>query len=91
MRYIGQQPTAFEKDTFTGDGSTTTFDLTSEGLNARANGSLHLQVFVDNVRQEAGSGKSYEIGDNGSGVFNRITFDEAPGADAEIYVINKIN
>lgn len=90
MRYIGQQPAAFEKSTFTGDGSTTTFDLTSEGGFARAGDSLHVQVFVDNIRQEPGSSKSYELGDNGSGVFNRITFDEAPGSGAVIYVINKI-
>ena len=28
MRYIGQQPAAFEKSTFTGDGSTTGFTVT---------------------------------------------------------------
>ena len=90
MRYIGSQPAEVEKNSFTGDGSTTTFDITSEGVAARDGSSLDVQVFVDNVRQEPGSGKSYTLGADGSGVFKRITFDEAPEASAVIYVINKI-
>ena len=32
-------------------------------------------VFVDNVRQEAGAGKSYTLGLDGSNLLKRITFD----------------
>jgi hypothetical protein len=45
-------------------------------------------VFVDNVRQEPGSGKSYTLAADGSGLLKRVTFDAAPDASAEIYVIN---
>ena len=45
-------------------------------------------VFVDNVRQEPGAGKSYTLGVDGSNLLKRITFDAAPDASTEIYVIN---
>ena len=45
-------------------------------------------VFVDNVRQEAGSGKSYTLAVDGSNLLKEVTFDAAPDASAEIYVIN---
>ena len=32
-------------------------------------------VFVDNVRQEPGAGKSYTLGVDGSNLLKRITFD----------------
>ena len=88
MAYIGKRPTdTFRslavKDTFTGDGSTTTFDISQECPSAN-----DLMVFVDNVRQEPGSGKSYTLGVDGSNLLKRITFDAAPDASAEIYVIN---
>tara|TARA_A100001015_G_scaffold248982_1_gene286703 strand:+ start:4 stop:657 length:654 start_codon:yes stop_codon:yes gene_type:complete len=88
MAYIGKRPTdSFRslavKDTFTGDGSTTTFDISQECPSAN-----DLMVFVDNVRQEPGSGKSYTLGVDGSNLLKRITFDAAPDASAEIYVIN---
>ena len=88
MAYIGKRPTdSFRslavKDTFTGDGSTTTFDISQE-----CPSSNDLMVFVDNVRQEPGSGKSYTLGVDGSNLLKRITFDAAPDASAEIYVIN---
>ena len=88
MAYIGKRPTdtfrsLAAKDTFTGDGSTTTFDISQECPSAN-----DLMVFVDNVRQEPGSGKSYTLGADGSGLLKRITFDAAPDASAEIYVIN---
>jgi len=88
MAYIGKPPAQIkrdfaEKDTFTGDGSTTTFDLTNIASSANT-----IQVFVDNVRQEPGSGKSYTLGEDGSGDLKRITFSAAPDASAEIYVIN---
>ena len=88
MAYIGKRPTdTFRslavKDTFTGDGSTTTFDISQE-----CPSSNDLMVFVDNVRQEPGAGKSYTLGLDGSNLLKRITFDAAPDASAEIYVIN---
>ena len=88
MAYIGKKPTdSFRslavKDTFTGDGSTVAFDISQECGSAN-----DLMVFVDNVRQEPGSGKSYTLGVDGSNLLKRITFDAAPDASAEIYVIN---
>jgi hypothetical protein len=88
MAYIGKRPTdSFRslavKDTFTGDGSTVAFDISQECGSAN-----DLMVFVDNVRQEPGSGKSYTLGVDGSNLLKRITFDAAPDASAEIYVIN---
>ena len=68
MAYIGQPPlseytSAPTKDSFTGDGSTTTFDLASEVASAGENA---LEVFIDNVRQEPGSGKAFTLGNDGS-------------------------
>ena len=88
MAYIGKRPTdtfrsIAAKDTFTGDGSTTTFDISNAAASAN-----DLMVFVDNVRQEPGAGKSYTLGVDGSNLLKRITFDAAPDASAEIYVIN---
>ena len=48
-----------------------------------------VEVFVDNVRQEAGSSKSYTIGQDGSGDLKRVTFN-TPDDGAEIYVINPV-
>ena len=89
MAYLGARPTtnfrvAPTKDTFTGDGSTTTFDLANT---VPAGGENALQVFVENVRQEPGSGKAYTLGADGSGDLKRITFSSAPVSSAEIYVI----
>ena len=89
MAYIGRRPDEVFRaqaghDTFTGDGSTTTFDLSFDAPDNDAD----LAVFVDNVRQEPGSSKSYTIGADGSGNIRRITFVVAPAASAEIYVIN---
>ena len=69
MAYIGAKPSdnfrvAPVKDSFTGDGSTTTFDLANI---VPAGGENALQVFIDNVRQEPGSGKAYTLGVDGSG------------------------
>jgi hypothetical protein len=57
MAYLGEVPNPVNrgltrKDTFTGDGSTTTFDLTTAIPNVTEN---DIEVFVDNVRQEPGS------------------------------------
>ena len=90
MPYIGARPviefsTIPSKDSFTGDGSTTAFDLAdvvpSGGENA-------LEVFVNNVRQEPGSGKAFTLGADGSNELKRITFTAAPASGASIYVIN---
>ena len=90
MSYIGQGP--FQeftnpptKDSFAGDGSTTTFDLNSEVPSGSQNA---LEVFVNNVRQEPGTGKAFTLGVDGSGDMKRITFSAAPANGAAIYVIN---
>ena len=90
MAYIGKKPEDLIKgnatyNAFTGDGSTTTFDVTNLLPDG---GQFDVEVFVDNVRQEAGSSKSYTIGQDGSGDLKRITFNTAPDNSAEIYVIN---
>ena len=90
MAYIGQQPVNTfspipSKDSFTGDGSTTTFDLAGAVVSAGQNA---LEVFVNNVRQEPGSGKAFTLGVDGSGDLKRITFSAAPASGASIYVIN---
>ena len=90
MAYIGKKPEdTFRglalKDTFTGDGSTVVFDLTNV---APAGGDNEIEVFVENVRQEPGTGKAYTLGVDGNGDVKRITFSTAPGSGDEIYVIN---
>ena len=89
MAYIGKQPStkfsaAAKFDSFTGDGSTTTFDVSNI---IPAGGENGIQVYVDNVRQKPGSSNSYTIGNDGSGDLKRITFTAAPDDSAEIYVI----
>ena len=90
MAYIGQGP--FQeftnpptKDSFTGDGSTTTFDMANAVPSGHQNA---LEVYIDNVRQEPGSGKAFTLGVDGSGDNKRITFASAPANGASIYVIN---
>ena len=90
MAYLGQGP--FQeftnpptKDSFTGDGSTVAFDLDQEVPSGSQNA---LEVFVDNVRQEPGTGKAFTLGVDGSGDTKRITFSAAPANSASIYVIN---
>src|SRR5210317_2058564 len=90
MAYIGKKPEdAFRGlayyDTFTGDGSTTTFDLSAD---APDGGQNDITVVVDNVRQEPGASKSYTLGDDGSVNYRRITFNVAPDNGSEIYAIN---
>jgi hypothetical protein len=90
MAYIGKKPEdtfkgLANKDTFTGDGSTVAFDLT---FAAPAGGDFDIEVFVENVRQEPGTGKAYTLGADGNGDIKRITFSTAPESAAEIYVIN---
>ena len=90
MAYIGFGPlNTFSpvpsKDSFTGDGSTTTFDLENEVVFGGENA---LEVFVDNVRQEPGTGKAYTLDLDGNLKNKRITFSAAPASGAAIYVIN---
>jgi hypothetical protein len=90
MAYIGQNPIdAFRGlasyDTFTGDGSTTTFDLTKVAPDGGQNDIL---VVVNNVIQEPGVSKSYTLGVDGNGDYKRVTFNTAPEAADEIYIIN---
>ena len=90
MAYIGQPPfqeftSIPTKDSFTGDGSTTTFDLANDVVRGAENA---LEVFVNNVRQEPGSGKAFTLGVDGSNNYRRITFSAAPANSAVIYVIN---
>jgi len=79
MGYIGNQATptfsSIEKQTITGDGSTG-YTLT----NSVANGN-DIAVFVNNVRQEPGSGKAYTA----SGT--TITFSEAITSSDDCYVL----
>ena len=89
MAYIGTGPEnkgigLFSQDTFTGDGSTTTFDLTQA---APEGGGNELQVFVDNVRQQESS-NAYTLGFDGSSEFKRITFTSAPASGQSIFVLN---
>jgi len=88
MPYIGKNPSdSFRgfgiRDTFTGDGSTTVFDLSAEAPDGGVN---DIEVFVDNVRQEPTS--AYTLGEDGSGDIKRITFTAAPTAGQSIYVLN---
>jgi len=83
MAYIGKKPRDITRaiatyDTFTGDGSTTTFTI-SQG----ASSANDLTVVVNNVRQEPGASKSYTLTTPTSVVFNT-----APAASDEIYVVN---
>ena len=90
MSYLGQGP--FQeftnpptKDSFTGDGSTVAFDLAKAVPSGSQNA---LEVYVNNVRQEPGSGKAFTLGVDGSSDTKRITFSTAPANGASIYVIN---
>jgi hypothetical protein len=84
MAYIGKKPSDITRaiatyDSFTGDGSTTAFTLTQGAASAN-----DLTVVVNNVRQEPGTGsKSYTF----TGP-TTLTFNTAPAASDEIYVIN---
>lgn len=81
MAYLGAQPnktlTKTTSQSFNGTGSATTFTL-----NRAVNTEEELEVFVENVQQEPGSGKSYTA----SGT--TLTFDAAPpSGTGNIYVI----
>ena len=81
MAYIGAQPnkqlTKTTSLSFNGTGSATAFTL-----NRAVNTGEELEVFVDNVQQEPGSGKSY------TATGTTLTFDEAPPlGTGNVYVI----
>ena len=92
MSYLGQAPleqfaAAPTKDVFTGDASTTAFDLATA---VAAGGEHALEVYIDNVRQEPGTGKAFTLGIDGSNNLKRITFTAAPANSAAIYVLNPL-
>ena len=92
MSYVGKAPIdrtlgLSQKNTFTGDGSTTSFDMTSA---APQGGDTGVDVFVDNVRQEPGVGKAYVLAQDGSGIWKRITFSTAPASAAVIWTNNRL-
>jgi hypothetical protein len=81
MSYVGGAPAKSTatptSQYFNGDGSTTVFTL-----NRAVNVSEDLEVFVNNVQQEPGSGKSYTA--NGTS----LTFDAAPSSGTNnVYVV----
>jgi len=81
MAYIGAQPnkqlTKTTSQSFNGTGSATAFTL-----NRAVNTGEELEVFVDNVQQEPGVGKSY------TATGTTLTFDEAPPlGTGNVYVI----
>ena len=92
MSYVGKAPIdrtlgLSQKNTFTGDGSTTSFDMTSA---APQGGDTGVDVFVDNVRQEPGVGKAYVLAQDGSNEWKRITFSTAPASAATIWTNNRL-
>lgn len=80
MAYIGNIPAvqyaSFSKQTLTADSSTTSFTLDNSVANEN-----ELEVFVNNVRQEPGSGKAYTA----SGT--TLTMSAAPTTGDTFYVI----
>ena len=80
MAYIGNQPAlqyiTFAKQTFTANSSTVAFTLDNSVANEN-----ELEVFVNNVRQEPGSGKAYTA----SGT--TLTMSEAPTTGDDFYCI----
>jgi len=88
MPYIGKNPSNIrrsitEKNTFTGDGSTTTFDVSS---NIPAGSGNDIQVFVNDVRQFDTT--DYTVGLDGSNRLRRITFTSAPTNGHAIVILN---
>ena len=93
MSYVGKPPIdrtlgLSQKNTGVGDGSTTNFDILTTA--APEGGDTAVDVFVDNVRQEPGTGKAYVLAADGSGDFKRITFSTAPASGAVIWTINRL-
>jgi len=80
MAYIGNKPAetfhSQAKQVFTPDGSTVSFSLNQSVVNENA-----VELFINNVRQEPGSGKAYTA----SG--GTLTMSEAPGASDDMYCV----
>ena len=81
MAYIGEKPSQTlaspTSQYFNGDGSTVAFTL-----NRPVNVAEELEVFVNNIQQEPGVGKSY------TATGTTLTFDAAPSAGtANVYVV----
>ena len=81
MSYLGGAPAKSiatpTSQFFSGNGSTTAFTL-----NRSVNVSEDLEVFVNNVQQEPGSGKSY------TAIGTTLTFDAAPSSGTNnVYVV----
>lgn len=79
MGYVGNQTTtsftSMDKQTITGTGATT------YTLSHNVSSESEIEVFVNNVRQEGGSGKAYTVSNN------QITFSEAVTSSDSIYVV----
>ena len=79
MSTLGQKPAtqhvSTEKQTITGNGGTS-YTLSQAVANEN-----EVEIFVNNVRQEGGSGKAYTVS------ANQITFSEAVTSSDSIYVI----
>tara|TARA_R100000458_G_C8268327_1_gene243164 strand:+ start:652 stop:1650 length:999 start_codon:yes stop_codon:yes gene_type:complete len=79
MGYVGNQTTtsftSMDKQTITGSGATT------YTLSHNVSSESEIEVFVNNIRQEGGSGKAYTVSNN------QITFSEAVTSSDSIYVV----
>ena len=79
MGYVGNQTTtsftSMDKQTITGSGATT------YTLSHNVSSESEIEVFVNNIRQEGGSGKAYTVS------ANQITFSEAVASSDSIYVV----
>ena len=79
MGYVGNQTTtsftSMDKQTITGSGATT------YTLSHNVSSESEIEVFVNNIRQEGGSGKAYTVS------ANQITFSEAVTSSDSIYVV----
>lgn len=80
MAYIGNKPAetfhTTTKQVFTPDGSTTSFTL-----NHSVVGENEIELFINNVRQEPGTGKAY------TAATTTLTMSEAPGASDDMYCV----
>ena len=80
MAYIGNKPAetfhTTTKQVFTPDGSTTSFTL-----NHSVVGENELELFINNVRQEPGTGKAY------TAATTTLTMSEAPEASDDMYCV----
>ena len=80
MAYIGKKPAdtfhSTAKQSFTPDSSTTAFTLTHTVSNEN-----ELELFINNVRQEPGTGKSY------TAAGTTLTMSEAPTTGDDMYCV----